>query len=60
MRCRCDAMLSDYDLRRKCKHTGEHLDMCSLCYRASESARWEAEQDNNDAVARREADNGES
>ena len=33
MRCRaCDTMLSDYEVTRKDKLTGEYTDLCSNCF----------------------------
>jgi len=47
MRCRsCDSILSDFELLRKCKVSGDFLDLCGTCYSASEEARFMAEEAN--------------
>lgn len=39
MRCKaCDKMMSDYELTRKDKLTGEYIDLCGACYSVSAKA----------------------
>lgn len=39
MRCKaCDVLLETYELSRKDKLTGEHLDLCSTCAQHSNDA----------------------
>lgn len=41
MRCKaCDSLLSDVDLGRKDRDTGDFLDLCGTCYRHSEEAKF--------------------
>ena len=45
-RCKaCNTLLNDYDLRRKDKNTGEHLDLCGLCFSESQAALYDAQSD---------------
>ena len=42
MHCKaCDVLLNEFDIRRKCKVTGEHLDLCSDCYLSSQEAIYD-------------------
>jgi hypothetical protein len=55
MRCKsCDTILNDYDLKRKCRETGEFLDLCGTCYSHSEEARFMAEEANQGFLATQE------
>ena len=41
MRCKaCNTILSDVELTRKDRDTGEHLDLCTPCYIHSEEAKF--------------------
>jgi len=47
MKCKaCDTLLSEPDLVRKDKFTGEYMDLCGVCYLESQAALYEAQSDN--------------
>jgi hypothetical protein len=46
MRCKaCNALMSEDDIRRKDKETGEYLDLCAECYLESQRALHDAYED---------------
>lgn len=39
MKCKaCDKMMTDFDVTRKDRVTGEYLDLCGACYSVSQKA----------------------
>jgi hypothetical protein len=49
-RCKaCDVILTEAELRKKDRVTDEYLDLCSVCYSASDEAieeNWSIAEDN--------------
>lgn len=49
-RCKaCDVILTETELRKRDRMTGEYLDLCSMCHSASDEAieeNWSLAEDN--------------
>lgn len=51
MRCKaCNVLLSDREMRRKCKQTNTFLDLCDDCYVPSQEALHNAYEDNSEII----------